>query len=130
MTERLLTAEELAEFLGVSVATLYQWRWKNTGPPALKVGRYLRWRQADVDAWLDERQEGHMTLSEVKWDRSGWFVNVDEQRNVKVLHMSKARLGLRIVTLLMQAVTLPSAKATERLKEDEAAITALTPPEI
>lgn len=55
MTTRLLTTEEVAEQLGVAVNTLYDWRARRPvyGPPAIKVGKYLRWRPADVEAWID-----------------------------------------------------------------------------
>lgn len=26
-------------------------------PPAIKIGRNLRWRETDIDAWLDNLQE-------------------------------------------------------------------------
>ena len=34
-TEPLWTVEQTAEFLGVPVSTLYQWRYRRTGPLAL-----------------------------------------------------------------------------------------------
>jgi excisionase family DNA binding protein len=37
--ERLLSVDEVAEFLGIPVATLYQWRHKGAGPDAYRVGR-------------------------------------------------------------------------------------------
>jgi excisionase family DNA binding protein len=49
------TAEEVAEYLGVPVATLYQWRYHDKGPRASKVGRHIRYRWADVEAWLDSQ---------------------------------------------------------------------------
>jgi predicted DNA-binding transcriptional regulator AlpA len=52
---RLGTAEEVSEYLQVPVKDLYQWRHKGTGPRASKVGKYLRYRWADVEAWLDEQ---------------------------------------------------------------------------
>ncbi len=51
-TDRLLSPEEVARFLGVPVKTLYQWRYKGLGPQAFRVGRHLRYRPADVEAWL------------------------------------------------------------------------------
>lgn len=54
---KLITPEELAEELIIPVATLYQWRLTNTGPKALKVGRHLRYRRKDIDAWLDRLAE-------------------------------------------------------------------------
>jgi predicted DNA-binding transcriptional regulator AlpA len=49
----LLNPEQVAAVLQVPVALLYKWRYARTGPPSLKVGRYLRYRAADLRAWLD-----------------------------------------------------------------------------
>lgn len=49
----LIDPPTLASELGVPLATLYQWRHEGKGPKALKVGRHLRYRRKDVDAWLD-----------------------------------------------------------------------------
>lgn len=51
--EPLLKPAEVAEYLGVPKPTLYQWRHKGEGPPALRVGRHLRYRRSDVEAWLE-----------------------------------------------------------------------------
>lgn len=51
----MLSIQELAEQLGVPVATIYVWRNRGEAPKAHKIGRHLRWRQQDVDAWLEER---------------------------------------------------------------------------
>lgn len=51
--EKLLSVEQVADFLGVPVNTLYQWRHKGTGPTAFRVGRFLRYDPADVRAWLE-----------------------------------------------------------------------------
>ncbi|MGN6251055.1 MAG: helix-turn-helix transcriptional regulator [Marmoricola sp.] len=56
--ERLLSADEVAEFLGIPVATLYQWRHKGCGPDAYRVGRHLRYEPSTLRAWLDEHLEG------------------------------------------------------------------------
>ena len=53
--ERLLSADEVAEFLGIPVATLYQWRHKGCGPDAYRVGRHLRYDPASLRAWLQEQ---------------------------------------------------------------------------
>lgn len=53
MKRPLATPEEVAEYLGVPVDTLYAWRYRGTGPRASKVGRHLRWRWEDVETWLD-----------------------------------------------------------------------------
>ncbi len=49
----LMTPQEVSAFLGVPVGTLYSWRYLDKGPPAIFVGRHLRWRRADVDTWLN-----------------------------------------------------------------------------
>ncbi len=55
--DRLLTVEELADYLGVPVATLYQWRHRGEGPPGFRVGRYIRYRRNDVEQWIRDRLE-------------------------------------------------------------------------
>ncbi len=52
--ERLLTVEEVAEWLGVPVGTIYAWRYRSTGPASYKVGRHVRFRRGDVERWLED----------------------------------------------------------------------------
>jgi len=52
---RLWTVEDTADYLGVPVKTLYDWRNKGVGPRSSKVGRYVRYRPEDVDRWLDDK---------------------------------------------------------------------------
>lgn len=56
--ERLLSPEDLASILQVSVKTIYNRRSNGSSlPPALNLGGQVRYRQADVQAWLDARYE-------------------------------------------------------------------------
>lgn len=55
VSQRLLWAEEVAAILGVPVKTLYQWRYKGIGPAGVRVGRHLRYRMADIEAWIEGR---------------------------------------------------------------------------
>jgi len=50
--EQLLTPDELATRLAPPVATLKYWRASRQGPPAMRVGRHIRYRPSDVDTWL------------------------------------------------------------------------------
>jgi excisionase family DNA binding protein len=50
---RLWTVDDVSEYLGVPVKTLYQWRYQGCGPTAKRVGRYIRYRPADVVAWFE-----------------------------------------------------------------------------
>jgi excisionase family DNA binding protein len=56
--DKLLKPAEVAAFLGVPKATLYAWRYRREGPPAVRVGRHLRYRRRDLDQWL-EAHSGH-----------------------------------------------------------------------
>ncbi|TIC82191.1 helix-turn-helix domain-containing protein [Nocardioides sp. GY 10113] len=51
----LMTPEEVSAYLGVPVKTLYRWRQHLAGPRALRVGKHLRYRRADLDSWLDNQ---------------------------------------------------------------------------
>lgn len=59
--EPLMTAPDLIAYLGgddITEGTLQHWRSRGGGPPFIKVGHYVRYRLADVNAWLDEREHG------------------------------------------------------------------------
>jgi excisionase family DNA binding protein len=54
---KLLTTEETAEILGVSVRTLEDWRSDGTGPDYVPLGRRtVRYRPQAIDRWLDTRE--------------------------------------------------------------------------
>jgi excisionase family DNA binding protein len=52
--ERLWTVEDVSDYLGVPVKTLYQWKWRGEGPPVKKIGRHLRYNPVAVRAWATE----------------------------------------------------------------------------
>ncbi len=54
--EPLWSAAQLAEHFGVPIKTVYGWRYKRTGPPAIRVGRHLRYRPSAVEKWLESRE--------------------------------------------------------------------------
>jgi len=55
--EKLLTPTQVAEWLQIDVATLKLWRHKQTGPQFVRVGGSIRYRQADVEAFIREGWE-------------------------------------------------------------------------
>lgn len=57
----LATPADVAAYLGVPVKTLYQWKYRGTGPQVHKVGRHLRYRWQEVDAWLDAQPSYGLT---------------------------------------------------------------------
>lgn len=52
---KLLSGQEAAEILGISEQTLRIQRIKGGGVKFVKVGRLVRYRQSDIDAYLDAR---------------------------------------------------------------------------
>jgi excisionase family DNA binding protein len=54
-TERLLSTEEVADWLGVPPTTIYNWRTRHEGPRGFRVGRWIRFRREDVEAWIAEQ---------------------------------------------------------------------------
>ena len=48
----LLTEDEVAKRLHVSVASLRRWRLERRGPQFIKVGSLVRYKPEELDAWL------------------------------------------------------------------------------
>jgi excisionase family DNA binding protein len=51
--ERVLSDTEVAERLGVSPFTVRAWRHKGQGPRFMKMGRAVRYRSEDVEAFKE-----------------------------------------------------------------------------
>lgn len=54
-TEELLTTEEVGALLKIPIATIRWWRHVGKGPKGFTVGRHVRYRSADVQAWIDRQ---------------------------------------------------------------------------
>jgi excisionase family DNA binding protein len=52
VSERLLTAENVAELLAVPVSWIRE-ATRSGAMPVVELGRYRRYRKADVEAWLE-----------------------------------------------------------------------------
>lgn len=50
----LMTATQVARILGVSTETLRKWRAKRKCLPFVRVGRHIRYRAADVAAFVEQ----------------------------------------------------------------------------
>jgi len=51
MTDRWLSVEEIAQYLGVSKDTVYAWISKR-GMPAHRIGRLWKFKTDEVDGWV------------------------------------------------------------------------------
>jgi excisionase family DNA binding protein len=55
--DRLLSPAELADYLGIPTQTVYQWRHRGESPPGYRVGRHVRYRWTDIQAWLHDQAD-------------------------------------------------------------------------
>jgi excisionase family DNA binding protein len=60
-----LSPREAAAYVGIPAKTLENYRYDRKGPPYTKIGKHVRYRRDDIDAWMlgrcasdDEEQEG------------------------------------------------------------------------
>jgi excisionase family DNA binding protein len=65
MTDRWLSVDEVAEYLGVSKDTVYAWV-TNKGMPGYKVGRFWKFKSDDVDSWVRDGGAASSSEDEVK----------------------------------------------------------------
>lgn len=50
--DKLMTQAEVKEITGLADSTLEQWRLKGKGPKFIKLGRLVRYRTSDVQAYI------------------------------------------------------------------------------
>ncbi|WP_120004369.1 helix-turn-helix transcriptional regulator [Nesterenkonia muleiensis] len=55
--EPLLNINELADYLGVPVSTIYDWRTNGKGPRAYRFGKRIMFGVTDIHAWMDTMRE-------------------------------------------------------------------------
>jgi len=58
----LLTEEEVAKRLHVSLASIRRWRLERRGPQFIKVGSLVRYRPEDLESWLSSLPTGGAQL--------------------------------------------------------------------
>ena len=63
MPEPLWTVKDVADYLGVHAKTIYLWTHESDGPPAVRLGKYLRYRPDDVIAWVEARRQEPLEAS-------------------------------------------------------------------
>jgi len=64
MNDELLTTKLLARRWRVAPRTLERWRADNSGPRFLRIGRHIRYRDADVQAF--EREHAGVVSSRLR----------------------------------------------------------------
>ena len=58
MLRNLWGPTDIAGYLGVPVGTVYQWRTRGSGPPGRRIGKHVRYKPDDVEAWFEDQPEG------------------------------------------------------------------------
>lgn len=59
--DRLLTRREVEDHFGISKRFLEISTARGDGPPIIRIGRLVRYRFADVQAWIDSQRSGDET---------------------------------------------------------------------
>jgi excisionase family DNA binding protein len=54
-TRSLASPREVSEYLRIPTHTLSQWRHRGIGPKFSRVGKHVRYRWSDVEAWIDQQ---------------------------------------------------------------------------
>ena len=62
--QNLLTENDVARIIGLSVASVRRWRLLHQGPRYLKLGAAVRYKPEDISAWLESRPTGGEIISE------------------------------------------------------------------
>jgi predicted DNA-binding transcriptional regulator AlpA len=60
-TDRHLSPQDLAAREGVPLGTVYTWNYLRTGPRYIRIGRSIRYRLTDVEAWEKSREVASST---------------------------------------------------------------------
>lgn len=55
ISDEMLYPAQVADALKITPKTLEQWRWRGEGPRFFKLGRMVRYRRSDLEAWLSVR---------------------------------------------------------------------------
>jgi predicted DNA-binding transcriptional regulator AlpA len=53
----LLTTEEVADILGLKPGTVENWRYKDQGPAAVRIGRAVRYRGEVIREWINDLEK-------------------------------------------------------------------------
>lgn len=52
---RLVSIQDAAGRLGVSVGTLYSWRHRGTGPASFRIGGLVKFDESELERWIAEQ---------------------------------------------------------------------------
>ncbi len=62
---KMLSPEQVSDMLEVKVSTIYQWTHQRF-IPHIKVGRFVRFREDEIERWLAENQRKALARVEIE----------------------------------------------------------------
>jgi len=65
--ENLLTPQEIADVLGVTKSTIYQWTHQEY-IPHVKIGRFVRFRQSVIEKWIERQETQGRRTKKIRFD--------------------------------------------------------------
>ena len=97
--QKLITIQEVADRIDIPVQTIYRWRSEGKGPRGFRVGKYVRFRLEDVEAWEQEQLDGDERAQEapVRTDRPGLNISAALRHAREVLGINQSELARRMV---------------------------------
>lgn len=55
--KKFIDVSTLAEYLGVPVSTVYDWRVNKKGPAAYRFGKHIMFAVSDVSEWIEQQRD-------------------------------------------------------------------------
>jgi len=89
MDDRWLSVDEVAEYLGVKRFTIYKWV-QRLNLPARKIGRLLKFRKSEIDAWMESQDSSNRT-KDLTPER---LLKLLEQKTKEIREFGVCRIGL------------------------------------
>lgn len=62
--EPMIDIATLAEYLGVPIATIYDWRTNRRGPASYRFGKRIMYALSDVAAWVEQQREDRVPTAQ------------------------------------------------------------------
>lgn len=66
--KKLISIEQLSDHLNIPVATIYSWTSMKV-IPFYKIGRLVKFDEAEIDRWLEERKQSVCKFADEYWQR-------------------------------------------------------------
>jgi excisionase family DNA binding protein len=57
VNDEFLDPQGLADWFGIPIRTVYNWRSRQEGPRGYRIGRHVRYRRSEVEEWLKRQAD-------------------------------------------------------------------------